>query len=221
MKLLPGACNVPGSWVSRPRLSTGLTAGSLPRPGSGSSSGDLEAALILLDEARRVYIKNPVPDPRPIPALKAKIYLKQGQLAKALDWTRARGLSADDEISYLDEFEHLILARVLTAEYQSSRGRRSFLQAIPLLERLLKGAEAQRRTASVIEILVAQALAHQVQGNSSLALVSFERALCWLNQKATSGSLWTKVSPCDCAWWIYEHGLKNKRAARAIHCSFI
>ena len=102
-------------------------------------SGDLETALILLDEARRVYIKNPVPDPRPIPALKAKIYLKQGQLAKALDWTHARGLSADDEISYLDEFEHLILARVLTAEYQSSRGRRSFLQAIPLLERLLKG----------------------------------------------------------------------------------
>ena len=81
--------------------------------------GDLEAALVLLDEARRVYVKTPIPDTRPIEALKANIYLKQGRLDKAQDWVRKRGLSADDEISYLNEFEHLILARVLIAEYQS------------------------------------------------------------------------------------------------------
>ena len=121
--------------------------------------------------------RTPIPDTRPIEALKAKVYLKQGRLAKAQDWARARGLSADDEISYLGEFEHLTLARVLMAEYQSRQGRRSFLQAIGLLERLLKAAEAQRRTGSVIEILVVQALAHQVQGNLPLALASLERAL--------------------------------------------
>ena len=110
--------------------------------------GDLEAALVLLDEARRVYVKNPVPDTRPIEALKAKVYLKQGRLAKALDWARARGLSADDEISYLGEFEHLTLARVLMAEYQSRQGRRSFLQAIGLLERLLK--EPKHKEGSVV-----------------------------------------------------------------------
>jgi LuxR family transcriptional regulator, maltose regulon positive regulatory protein len=141
------------------------------------SEGDLDAALVQLDEARGAYVKNPVPDTRPIGALKAKVYLKQGRLAKALDWRRERGLSADDEISYLSEFDHLILARVLMAEYQSRQGRRSFLQAIGLLERLLKGAEAQRRTGSVIEILVAQALAHLGQGNPSLAVASLERAL--------------------------------------------
>ena len=141
------------------------------------TEGNLEAALALLDEARRVYVKTPIPDTRPIEALKAKVYLKQGWLAKALDWARARGLSADDEISYLGEFEHLTLVRVLMAEYQSRQGRRSLLQAIGLLERLLKAAEAQRRIGSVIEILMAQALAHQVQGNLPLALVSLERAL--------------------------------------------
>ena len=88
--------------------------------------GDLEAALILLDEARRVYIKNLVPVTRPIEALKAKVYLKQGRLAKALDWTRERGLSADDEISYLGEFEHLILARVLMAEVSEPSGQALF-----------------------------------------------------------------------------------------------
>ena len=90
---------------------------------------------------------------------------------------RERGLSADDEISYLREFEHLTLARVLMAEYQSRQGRHSFLQALDLLERLLKAAEAQRRIGSVLEILVTQALAHQAQGNLPLALVPLERAL--------------------------------------------
>ena len=51
------------------------------------------------------------------------------------------------------------------------------LQAIGLLDRLLKAAEAQRRTGSVIEILVVQALAHQTQGNLPLALASLESAL--------------------------------------------
>ena len=78
---------------------------------------------------------------------------------------RAHGLSADDEITYLGEFEHLTLARVLMVEFQIRQGRHSFLQAIGLLERLLKAAEAQRRIGSVIEILAAQALAHQAQGN--------------------------------------------------------
>ncbi|RPI30630.1 MAG: helix-turn-helix transcriptional regulator, partial [Chloroflexota bacterium] len=141
------------------------------------SSGELEAALVLLDEARRVYVKTPIPDTRPIEALKVKVYLKQGRLDKALDWVHRRGLSADDEISYLGEFEHLTLARVLMAEYQSRQGRHSYLQATGLLERLLTAAEAQRRTGSVIEILVVQALAHQAQGNLPLALASLERTL--------------------------------------------
>jgi LuxR family maltose regulon positive regulatory protein len=144
--------------------------------------GELETALIQLDEAGRVYVKTPLPDTRPIEALKANVYLKQGRLDKAQDWVCKRGLSAEDETSYLNEFEHLVLARVLIAEYQSQRSNDSALQAIGLLERLLKAAEAQIRTGSVIEILVAQALAQQVvapkeRGNLSLALASLERAL--------------------------------------------
>ncbi len=147
------------------------------------SGRDLEAALVQLDEARRVYVKNRVPDMRPIEALKANLYLKQGRLDKAQDWGRVRGLSADDEISYLNEFEHLVLARVLIAESQSRRINSSINQAIEMLERLSKAAEAQRRMGSVIEILVVQALAHQVQGNLPLALVSLERALTLAEQE--------------------------------------
>ena len=141
------------------------------------SGGELESTLVLLDEARRVYVKNPVPYTRPIDALKANVYLKQGQLAKAQDWVREQRLTADDDISYLGEFEHLTLARLLIAEYQSNQDEQSILQAIKLLARLLKAAEAQNRTGSVLEILVVQALAHQAQGNFRLALASLERSL--------------------------------------------
>ena len=51
------------------------------------------------------------------------------------------------------------------------------LEAIGLLERLLQAAEAGERTGSVIEILVLQALAHQMQGDIPAALVPLERAL--------------------------------------------
>ncbi|MHB1131409.1 MAG: LuxR C-terminal-related transcriptional regulator [Chloroflexota bacterium] len=141
------------------------------------AEGNLEAAQVLLDEARRVYVRSAIPDLRPIDSLKARGYLKQGRLTKTQDWVRERGLSIDDEISYLREFEHLTLIRVLIAGYQRDKADRSILGALDLLERLLKAAEAQRRMGSVLEILITQALAHQARGNLPLALVPLERAL--------------------------------------------
>jgi LuxR family transcriptional regulator, maltose regulon positive regulatory protein len=45
------------------------------------------------------------------------------------------------------------------------------------LDRLLQAAEEGGRMGSVIEILVIQALAHQAQGKTPLALESLKRAL--------------------------------------------
>ncbi len=84
------------------------------------SEGDLDAALEFLDEAKRLFISTPIPNTRPVEALKARIYLKQGQLSKAQDWVRECGITVNDELSYLREFEHITLARVLIAEYQST-----------------------------------------------------------------------------------------------------
>jgi LuxR family maltose regulon positive regulatory protein len=141
------------------------------------TQGDLAGALDLLDEAERLYYRGPVPDVRPIAALKTRVWVGQGRLTEALDWARERGLSIDDDLSYLREFEHITLARVLIAEYKSDREERSIHEAMGLLERLLKAAEEGGRTGSVIEILVLQALAHEAQGNIPLALAPLERAL--------------------------------------------
>ena len=140
-------------------------------------AGELETALALLDEAKRVYVRTLIPDTRPVDALKARIYLKQGRLSKAGEWVRAQGLSMDDELTYLREFEHLTLARVALAEYQSHRAERGILEASRFLERLLKAAEDGNRMGSVIEILVTQALLDQAQGSVSRAFASLARAL--------------------------------------------
>jgi LuxR family maltose regulon positive regulatory protein len=131
------------------------------------AAGDLETALALLDEAKRVYIQTLIPDLRPIAALKARIHLKQGRPDKAQAWAAERGLSLVDEVSYLHEFEHLTLARLEIAN--------PLVNA--LLARLLQAAEAQKRRGSALDILLVQALAHEAQGNHPQALAALKRAM--------------------------------------------
>jgi len=141
------------------------------------TQGDLDGALDLLDRAARLFIRTPLPEVRPIAAVKARVWVRQGRLAEAQGWMFERGLSVDDDLNFLREFEHIILAKVLIAGYKSGGVDDSIDKAINLLERLLKAAEEGRRMGSVIEILVLQALAHQAQGDIPSALKSLERAL--------------------------------------------
>jgi len=131
------------------------------------SAGDLETALTLLDEAKRVYIQTAVPDLRPIAALKARIHFKQGRLEKVRAWAAERGLSLADEVSYLHEFEYLTLARLEIANPLVNT----------LLACLLQAAEAQKRQGSALEILLVQALAYEAQDNRPKALDALKHAL--------------------------------------------
>jgi LuxR family maltose regulon positive regulatory protein len=132
--------------------------------------GDLEGALDLLQDAERLYVGDFFPNVRPVSALKARVWVAHGKLDKAVDWAREQGLSVEDDLSYLREFEHITLARVLLA-------RHAIPDAMGLLERLLRAAGDGARTGSVIEILVLQAIGYQMQGEIPAALVPLERAL--------------------------------------------
>jgi LuxR family maltose regulon positive regulatory protein len=141
------------------------------------SAGDLDEAINLLEEAKSFYIKTLMPHTRPLDALKARIYLKQGRLSEAEEWVNKQGLSVDDELIYFREFEHLILVRVLLAEYRNRREEHVILNTLRLLERLLQAAEDGRRLGSVLQILVTQVLAYQVKGDTAKAYASLERTL--------------------------------------------
>ncbi len=141
------------------------------------AQGDLDGALILLDEAERRYVSDFYPNVRPVAAWKARVWITQGRVSDAFDWAREQGLAVEDALSYRREFEHLTLARVLLAHYQSDGTDRAMQEAQGLLARLRQAAEAGERAGSVIEILVLQALAHQLQGDLPGALAPLQRAL--------------------------------------------
>ena len=145
--------------------------------GVREAEGDLDGALDVLHEAQRLYVSDFFPNVRPIPALVTRLWVAQGRLGEALGWVREQGLTIADDLSYLREFEHITLARVLLARYRSERAESSLLEAIRLLERLLKAAQEGARMGSEIEILVLQALAHQMQADPQVALVPLSRAL--------------------------------------------
>jgi LuxR family maltose regulon positive regulatory protein len=139
--------------------------------------GDLEAAVDLLDEAERLHAGDFFPPVRPVAAVRARVWVAQGRWGRALGWARERGLSVVDDLSYLREFEHITLARVLQARCGAERSERSRSEVTGLLERLLRAAEDGNRTGSVIEILVLQALAHQARGEVPAALAALHRAV--------------------------------------------
>jgi LuxR family maltose regulon positive regulatory protein len=124
--------------------------------------GDLDSAVVLLDEAERLYVSDFFPNVRPIAAMRARLWITQGRLDEAIRWQRDQQLGVDDELSYLREFEHITVARLLLA--QKSQTLAGFL------DRLLDAATRGARVSSVIEISLLQALA---QGDAE----PLERAL--------------------------------------------
>ena len=141
------------------------------------AQGDLAGALILLDEAQRVYMGDYSPNVRPVPAQRARVLIALGDATQALDWAREQHLSTDDTLSYVKEFEHITLARARLAQWVADGDPTALSEATEFLDRLLSAAESGGRMGSVIEILVLFALAHHAGGNIDAARAAVERAL--------------------------------------------
>jgi len=142
-----------------------------------AAEGNLEEALTALDEAERYYVRGPVPDVRSLAALKTRVWLKLGRLTDAQHWANAQGLSVDDDLSYLREFDHITLARLRLAQFRQDDSESSLAEGMALLARLLETAVTGQRTGSVLEILVLQALAFAANGDTPSALASLKQAL--------------------------------------------
>jgi LuxR family maltose regulon positive regulatory protein len=136
--------------------------------------GDPAAAIALLDEAERLYTPDFFPEVRPIPAVRARALLVAGRVAAARDWARGRDLGVDDELSYLREFEHITLVRILLAEPTDPT---RVADATRLLERLLTAAEQGGRGGSILELLVLRTRARHLAGRTEEALDSLSRAV--------------------------------------------
>ena len=155
----------PGAGRARLDSRRTRTAGAWPWPGSRRSQGDLDGALELLDEAERLYVSDFHPDVRPVAALKARVWLAQGRLAEALRLGARAGpvrrrrpqLPARVRAHHARAAAHRPVPEA--SGMSRSSARRSGCWIVSCRRR-----KQGRRTGSVIEILVLQALAHAGAG---------------------------------------------------------
>lgn len=145
------------------------------------AQGDFEEARELLEEASDLKIDSPSPDARPIAAWQARLALVQGRRDDALKWVRESGIGTDDQLSYLREFEHLTLAKVLIADYTSGGSQRAIEQAMNLLARLQTAAA--NRQGGMAEILTLQVLGLHAFGQTTEALKALTTALAYAVQE--------------------------------------
>jgi LuxR family maltose regulon positive regulatory protein len=142
------------------------------------ANGDLERALALIDEAAHRYDTDFSPPVRPVAAMRARVQLGNGDLEQARTWAHRSGLAPTDEPTYIREYEHITLARVLIAAAQDSGRRGQAIEsASALLDNLLAAAIAGGRAGSAIEILILRATALHAAGESAAAITALEDAL--------------------------------------------
>ena len=146
-------------------LANGLATLAMIRQATGDPPGALEA----MTEAGQAY---PAPAGllNPVPALRARLLLAQGDLAGAARFPQDNGLGPDDKPDYAREPGYLVLARVLLAQDRPG-------QALALLDRLHAAAAAQDRRDGLIETGALRALARAATGDEAGAVTALAEAL--------------------------------------------
>ena len=165
------------SLAQKTHLIFGMANASMNKGNANIMMSQYKKALVDFNEAQKHYILSPLPLIRPIPALKALVWIRQGQLQKAQAWADENGLAFDDCVSYIKEFEYMTLARLLLAQVRNKYSQEMLKSAKHLLENLRQDAQANHRTGSLIEILILQAVCFDLDGNIATALQYLEEAL--------------------------------------------
>jgi LuxR family maltose regulon positive regulatory protein len=147
-----------------------------------AASGDHAGAVKLLDQAHVLYRPGFYPELRPIAAMRARVQIAAADPGPAEEWALDRGLTTRDEVTFLSEFEHLTLVRLLLARHHrdapadAARRGAPLGEVLDLLERLHADA-APTRAGSLLEIGMLRAVTLHVRGDRLGALVALEQAL--------------------------------------------
>jgi LuxR family maltose regulon positive regulatory protein len=142
--------------------------------------GNTREALMILETLMHLAEQRHFPQHHvtQVAAVETQLELAQGNLAAAIRWADASGLSTEDEdLPYPREGGYLVLARVRIAQVRDDPSAPFLQDILHLLERLRESADRSARLGSVLEILIVQALALHAQGDWTSALSMLERAL--------------------------------------------
>jgi LuxR family maltose regulon positive regulatory protein len=124
--------------------------------------GEIDAAIQLLlrtlQDDNSPVSNDYVPTPKPPDAIIARLWIKQNKLENANEWARKRSISTDDSLSYITEYEHITLARLMLAEYEKNQDINQYKTVQEFLDRLILEAIENHRIASLIELKILQAI---------------------------------------------------------------
>ncbi len=141
------------------------------------NQGDLPAADTLLAEAEGVFNSDFSPNVRPVPAVRARLHIRAGNLAAARRWAESAGVTAEHELTYLREYEHITLAHLLVAEHETTGDASQLEQASRLLNQLRDAAEDATRSAALVEIFLLQSIAYDAAGRYDEAIDVLQAAV--------------------------------------------
>jgi len=145
-----------------------LSTGSMTLARVKYAQGETDQAFDVLQQAEQ---RVPIPlYTAQLVACRARLWIAQGEVARAAAWGQTCGLTPEDQPSYQREWEYLTLVRLRLVQHRAD-------ETISLLRRLLSLAEKGKRTGSMVEILLLQALAHQAIGQAPQALFQLTQAL--------------------------------------------
>jgi LuxR family maltose regulon positive regulatory protein len=132
------------------------------------AQGETDQAFEVLQQAEQ---RLPIPlYTAQLVACRVRLWIAQREVTRATAWGQACGLTTEDQPSYQREWEYLTLVRLRLVQHRAD-------ETISLLRRLLGMAEQGKRTGSMVEILMLQALAHQALGQTQQALFQLTQAL--------------------------------------------
>ena len=123
------------------------------------ADGDFPSAFDHLRRAEQLYRPGFFPDLRPIPSLRARFRISQGDLEGAAEWARERGVRLDEPVGHLREFDHLTLVRLALRRHRDEPDGNAMDAVLTLLARLGEAAQVSGRAGSLVEIRMLTALA--------------------------------------------------------------
>jgi LuxR family maltose regulon positive regulatory protein len=114
--------------------------------------------------------------------MRARVHIAAGDLGPAEDWALGRGVTASDDVTFLWEYDHLTLVRLLLARHRRdaaagrARSAGGLSDVLGLLDRLHDDA-APTRAGSLMEIGMLRAVTLHVLGDRSEALAELQQSL--------------------------------------------
>jgi LuxR family maltose regulon positive regulatory protein len=138
-----------------------------------------DAAQRAIDDARASYTPVPLPDICSPDALQARIWLRQGQLDKAEEWSHTHQSTLSPPVTYQTEYANITLLRLTLAQHKQAKQPTPDQETrlLSLATRLLEAAQCGGRQRSVAELHILQALYFHSQQDQSGTLTHIEQAL--------------------------------------------